>query len=282
MGRPTRPLIVLIVTVLLAACASTPTPAQRWQQTLDLTHERHWLPLVIDAGPFRLQAFVPADTTRQDTLTLYLEGDGFAWINSRVPSADPTPLNPLALHLALAQPEGNAAYLARPCQFLAAQPDCDKRYWTDARFAEEVVESMNTGINHLKARLGARELVLVGYSGGAAIALLLAPRRNDVRQVISIAGNLDHTAWTRYHRVRPLRQSLNPTERRDVLAGIHQVHLVGERDRVTPPELAEHFNDAYPLGTPSRLSMVPGFDHECCWAQEWPRLWHELHADEAP
>jgi len=39
-----------------------------------------------------------------------------AWLAVPRPSQDPTPVDPLALRLALVQPTGNAAYLARPCQ----------------------------------------------------------------------------------------------------------------------------------------------------------------------
>jgi hypothetical protein len=50
----------------------------------------------------------------------YQSGDGLAWLSSDVPSSDPTPLDPLALRLALAKPARNAAYLARPCGVLRA------------------------------------------------------------------------------------------------------------------------------------------------------------------
>lgn len=272
-----RPL-VLATLLLLSACANLPTPEQRREQALDLALQRHWQALSLDTTVFRLQALAPANPRREARLTVYLEGDGFAWLNARQPSADPTPLNPLALRLALAQPAGNAAYLARPCQFFAAQLACSRRYWTDARFAEDVVASMDQAVDQLKARFGARELVLVGYSGGAAVALLLAARRDDVRQVISVAGNLDHAAWTAHHHVQPLAASLNPTDARAALSHIAQVHLAGERDRIIPPELTRQYDAGYPPGTPSRVVVLPGFDHQCCWADDWPRLWRELAA----
>ncbi|GAB2181920.1 hypothetical protein DLREEDagrD3_21430 [Denitratisoma sp. agr-D3] len=51
-------------------------------------------------------------------------------------------------------------------------------------------------------QLGARRLTLVGYSGGAAA--LLAARCSDVVRLVTIAGNLDHRAWTRYHHITTL------------------------------------------------------------------------------
>lgn len=271
--------LVLYLIALLCACSSVPTPALRTQQALELAQYAHWQPLVLDTSSFRLQAFRPEQWQADETLTLYIEGDGLAWLTSSQPSADPTPINPLGLRLALAQPDGNAAYLARPCQFLADQPNCQRRYWTDARFAEDVVVVMDQAVEQLKVQARARELVLVGYSGGAAVALLLAARRDDVRQVVTVAGNLDHAAWTTHHKVRPLQRSLNPADWRQVLIGLEQVHLVGESDRITPPELARQYIAGYPPTAPQRLRVVPGHDHACCWEQGWPAVWRELSSE---
>lgn len=267
--------LTMLLVLLLVACSSTPTPDARKQQAFELARQSHWQPLELDTQPFRLQAFVPERQQADAVLTLYIEGDGLAWLTSSQPSVDPTPVNPLALRLALAQPDGNAAYLARPCQFLASQANCLRRYWTDARFAEEVVAAMDQAVERLKAKAGARELVLVGYSGGAAVALLLAVRRQDVRQVISVAGNLDHAAWTTHHKVSPLHRSLNPASQRQALASVPQVHLVGEQDRVKPPELARQFMSTYPPEAPIRLLVIPDYDHACCWERRWPQLWRE-------
>lgn len=265
---------VLLLVSLLAACSSLPSPERRVQNAVQLAQQAHWQPVILDTSVFRLQAFAPLQWRSEAPLTLYIEGDGLAWLTSSQPSVDPTPNNPVALRMALAQPGGNAAYLARPCQFISAQPNCLRRYWTDARFAEEVVVAMNQAAEQLKAKTGARELVLVGYSGGAAIALLLAARRDDVRQVITVAGNLDHAAWTAYHKVSPLQGSLNPVDQRQALAGLRQVHLVGELDKITPPELAMQFVATYPESDAKRVKVVPGYDHGCCWAQGWSNLWN--------
>lgn len=268
--------IVLCLMALLPACSNVPTPAARSQQALELAQQAHWQPLLLETTAFRLQAFRPVRWQADDVLTVYIEGDGLAWRTSSQPSADPTPVKPLALHLALAQPEGNAAYLARPCQYLADQPNCQRRYWTDARFAQEVVAAMDQAVEQLKGQARANELVLVGYSGGAAVALLLATRRDDVRQVVTVAGNLDHAAWTVHHKVSPLQRSLNPAAQRQALAGLEQVHLVGELDRITPPSLARQFIASYPPTAPLHLRVIPGYDHACCWAQGWQGLWREV------
>ncbi|MGE8069112.1 alpha/beta hydrolase family protein [Pseudomonas sp. NPDC089569] len=268
-----RPLFGTLLLLLLAACSTIPPPDVRRQSALALVQARHWQSVTIDTRSFRLQAFTPAVYSIDRQLTLYLEGDGFAWVSSSQPSADPTPIDPLGLRLALAQPIGNAAYLARPCQYIGAgQSNCARRYWTDARFAEEVVDSLDQAVGELKARAGAEKLVLVGYSGGAALALLLAERRTDVSAVVSVAGNLDHRAWTELHHVSPLNASLNPADNRQALAGIKQLHLTGENDTVVPHELAERFV----AGHSNQVWLLPGYDHHCCWVQDWPELWRKI------
>ncbi|MBH8610621.1 MULTISPECIES: alpha/beta fold hydrolase [Pseudomonas] len=270
-------LLPVLLIALLSACASAPAPEARRQQAMELARTQHWQGLTLDTRSFPLQAFVPPAFAAERQLVIYLEGDGFAWRTASQPSDDPTPINPLALRLALAQPGGNAAYLARPCQYLGAQRSpCSQRYWTDARFADNVVASVDQAISTLKARAKAQELVLVGYSGGAAIALLLAARRDDISRVVTVAGNLDHRAWTEYHRVQPLRGSLNPADDGARLAHLEQIHLVGADDRVLPPSLAQRFVREHPTNPPARVWVMPGYTHQSGWAEHWPSLWQRL------
>ena len=177
---------ILLVALFLLGCASIPPPEARRQHAVQLAAAQGWrglsiqVPgfalqafglqgLTLDTQSFPLQAFVPSREFRAGTLVVYLEGDGLAWISGATPSADPTPRDPLALRLALAHPGGQAVYLGRPCQYGDAERSgCAMRYWTNARFAEPVVQAMSQAVDQLKARHGARALVLVGYSGGTA------------------------------------------------------------------------------------------------------------------
>lgn len=178
--------------MIVAACVTVPSPTDRLTLATRVSDAHGWDEIVIPAGDFDLAAWVPRRIVAMPKLTIYIEGDGFAWTSS-----DPTPVSPTGLHLALAQPEGNIAYLARPCQYVR----CEQRYWTSHRFAPEVIASANLALEALKKKFGAQCLVLVGYSGGGAVAALLAEQRLDVVRLITIAGNLDHRAWTSHHRV---------------------------------------------------------------------------------
>ena len=285
-GRHERPLAFLpamlrvkIALALLVAGAMTAcTPAgleARRDESRRLAERSGWERLAIDAGHFVLIAHRPPAQQGAQTLSVYIEGDGLAWLGRSEPSLDPTPLDPLALRMALGHPSGAAVHLARPCQFTmqAEGRNCSARYWTTHRFSAEVVASMNRAIDRLKADHGARALELVGYSGGGAIAALVGARRDDVARLITVAGNLDHAAWTRLHRLTPLVGSLNPAEWAPVLANRWQIHLSGAEDREVPPELAEAWVRRTGSTATTSLRVVPGFDHHCCWAESWPALY---------
>lgn len=269
-------LFVVLAALLLSACSTLPTVEIRQHSAQALAQAQGWQGLVLQTLDFRLQAFKPIEPAKSPELTIYLEGDGLAWISPRQPSDDPTPIDPVALRLALAHPNGQAVYLARPCQFLdAAKPACPQGLWTHARFASVVVDNLDEAITLLKTRHGAERLTLVGYSGGAALSLLLAARRDDVVRIVTVAGNLDHQQWTTHHRVSPLSGSLNPAELRAQLFQIDQIHLVGERDSIMPPALATTFVAGYPPSHKAKVVTLPGYDHHCCWAEHWADIWRQ-------
>lgn len=270
--RPVRRALLLSA-LWLASCAAIPTALERQAHTTGLAASKGWLPSRIAAGDFELVAYAPPNLTVAKRLTVYIEGDGLAWISGNQPSTDPTPRDPLALRLALAQPAGHAVYLARPCQYVnAAQSGCAQRYWTEARFAPEVIEAMDLAIGSLKQRYSATRLVLVGYSGGAAVAALVAARRTDVMELITVAGNLDHRAWTSHHQVRALNASLNAADSASLLANLPQTHFLGGKDRVIPPALARHWPVALTGLDQSNLHVLASADHACCWVERWPAL----------
>lgn len=221
------------------------------------------------------QAYRPSER-----LTVYIEGDGLAWITSSQVSLDPTPMRPIALELALRHPRGTAAYLARPCQYVegTAAGNCSSTWWTDRRFAPEVIEASNAAVDQLKFRFGAREVELVGYSGGGAVAALVAARRHDVSRLVTVAGNLDTVRWTSSHQVSPLAYSLNPADAWPALARIPQVHLVGQRDTNVTQKVVESYVARFPPGERPTLRVLEGFGHSCCWAENWAELYDGLPA----
>ena len=236
---------------------------------------RHgWETIRIDAGGFRLHGYRRIDDPALGWLTVYIEGDGYAWVSEFELSRDPTPLDPVALALAVRDPSPNRLYLARPCQYQSAPmlARCHPRYWSDARYGEAVVAAMDAAIDRANRTIGAHRLRLVGYSGGGAVAALVAARRTDVAQLITVAATLDHAAWTRMKGVSALDGSLNPADHTAALEDLPQVHFVGEDDDVVPPAVARSYLARMRDRSSSRIVTVPGADHDCCWPDRWPAL----------
>lgn len=270
--RSGNPLILLLA---LGGCADT-SPQGRWQHADQLISIKNWEKLPIPAGAFMLSAYLPKSITHDDTLTVYIEGDGYAWLTGFQASDDPTPRNPIGLELALRHPDGNAVYLARPCQYATDLKNCQIAYWTNRRFAPEVIESSSEAITVLKNRFGASRLVLVGYSGGGAIAALVAARRQDVIKLITVAGTLDHLAWTQQHHVQPLVGSLNPADEWQRLENLPQLHFIGKNDKNMSEDIAHAFIARFPKKHRPEIRVMPDFDHSCCWIEQWQKIFPPL------
>lgn len=208
-------------------------------------------------------------------LTVYVEGDGRAWINPWQPSTDPTPTDPVGLRLAAADRASPLIYLARPCQF-ELSPTCDNRLWTTARYSPAVVDVYQHLLDDALQRTGAKRLGLIGYSGGGALAALLAERRDDVAWLVTVAADLDLSEWVRLNDLAPLSGSLDPADTAASISALPQVHLAGENDRTVPPAVTQAFIRHLTPANRARVIVEPGFDHACCWAAAWPQLLGQL------
>ena len=268
-----RSSLIIFICLVISACA-TPSPEMRRQQADKLATTQHWHRMSIPTQTFDIAAYIPNHTSVKDILTIYIEGDGLAWTSKYRRSPDPTPNNPLALKLALRHPAGNAAYLARPCQYITNTHarNCSAKYWSSHRFAPEVIAASNEAITVLKARLQAKELILVGYSGGGAVAALITARRDDVKRLITVAGNLDHNAWTQRHNISQLDGSLNPADAWQVLVEIPQTHFVGANDKIIESAIARSYQRRFPLNKQPQINIIDGVDHHCCWPDRWGEI----------
>lgn len=210
-------------------------------------------------------------------VTIYIEGDGHAWDNTHTPSQDPTPKKPLSLELAALDTSFGVAYLARACQYrqITHSDGCTPEIWTSARFSPKMVRNLNEAIDQLKQRYQAKKIILIGYSGGATLALLCAAGRQDVRQVITVAGNLDTAAWTEYHKLSPLIGSLNPADFSQALQSISQTHFVGQNDLVIPLSVTQSYLGHFESTPKNQTIVLEGYTHECCWSKSWKTLINE-------
>lgn len=251
---------MVIISALLIGCQS---PREALQQLA----EEHGRQLeVLPGRAFPLLMLAPQTGDKMSRLRVYLEGDGHSWATATQPSLDPSPRNLLVPRLAVDDPTPNA-YLARPCQFVMAAA-CQSALWTNRRFSQEVVTRLSQALDQLKQRYGNTDFELVGYSGGAALALLLAAQRNDVAQVQTLAGNLSPRLWATMKGLSPLDGSLDPLDYRNRLALLPQRHLIGEADPIIPSGLADRYQQT--LGSPlSQCVHVPGASHDRGWEATW-------------
>lgn len=242
----------------------------------DIAASAGWRKVTFDVNTFVITGYFKKGTTSAGNraLTVYIEGDGRAFINRRTPSRDPTPRNPMGLRLAAADPKAPLLYLSRPCQFTTqeTQRECQSAYWTTARFAPTVITALNEAITQAQALTPFERLHLVGYSGGGAIAVLLASRRADVASIITAAGNLDHRFWTEHHQITPLYDSLNSADVAQRTAHIPQIHFAGGRDKIVPPVCIESYLRKMAQPVYARLLVIPELGHHQAWVEIWPML----------
>ena len=263
--------VLVTMAVVLQGCARFSVES-RVEKADTMAEQVGWKKQTLQTEGFVIRSYSPdvQINASNDVLTVYIEGDGLAWISRTKASSNPTPMNPLALSLAL-KDNGNAVYLGRPCQYVEDK-NCSRKYWTAARFAPEVVASMDEVVSQVKAKMHASQIVLVGYSGGGAVAALVAARRDDVARLVTVAGNLDHQIWTQRLNVSSLTGSLNPADYWEELVTIPQLHLVGGNDSTVPLFVAESYQARFPDGKKPPIKIVEGFDHHCCWSTRWPEL----------
>jgi pimeloyl-ACP methyl ester carboxylesterase len=221
---------------------------------------------VIDTPDYSSVAYMKRAAVAGDVpLLIFLEGDGLPWRNGRQPSADPTTGNPLALRLLMNTPQ-QGVYLTRPCYHGLQAKHCAPEQWTGGRYSERIVENMAAAVRQVMRQADARQSILVGYSGGGVLALLIAERLEHIATVVTIAANLDIDAWTTHHDYLPLVRSLNPALSTQAHSW-HEIHLQGARDTVVPPATTSAYFRRYPL---AQRQVFEDYDHACCWADAWP------------
>lgn len=270
-GKLRRQKCALALGLLVAALNGCAAPAARFHAAADnrgFSHES-----VMGAG-FRHAVFTAVRAAAPEVLHIYLDGDGRPWRAGGRPALDPTPRGDLVLRL-MARDPASKVYLGRPCYHgHHRDAGCAAGLWTHGRYAEPIVASMAAAIERLQRRYGHPQLVLIGYSGGGSLALLLAPRLPDVRAVVTLAANFDVQAWTRHHGHTPLRGSLHPLSIAALDADVTQIHAFGLRDRQVPPAITRAIARTQPS---ARLVPVEEADHGCCWQRHWPELMSPVH-----
>lgn len=198
------------------------------------------------------------------SIKIYIEGDGLAWIDKRTISSNPTPIYPIALRFASKDNSHNVFYIARPCQY-NLDLNCNKDYWTKKRFSKEVIESFDQVINNLKKEYKFKDIEIIGFSGGGAIAMLLASQRDDVKKITTIAGNLNHKLVNKLHNVSPMSDSLNPIDIAQRTSYIPQIHYIGEKDNIITIDIVNSYIEASKSSKNIKAIVIKDATHTKGW-----------------
>jgi predicted alpha/beta hydrolase family esterase len=229
---------------------------------------------IIEVDGFRSMIYMKRGVQSGGTLVVFLEGDGRPWRDGIEPSIDPTTGNPLALELLTRTPRA-AVYVSRPCYQGVMSKRCSPALWTSARYSEQIVRAMSETIREAMRRASATQTILIGHSGGGALAVLIAERLEGIAAVVTIAANLDIDAWTEHHGYVPLTESLNPA-RSTLPHPWREIHIAGGRDTIVPTITTVAYFERYPRAT---RWVLEEHTHVCCWRDAWPTLWQRIEAE---
>jgi len=171
-------------------------------------------------------------------IRIYIEGDVDSADEHGNPTQNPTPKTDFWRKVAAGDPGQNLAYIGQPCQFV--QMGCSAKDWGSARFSKQAVNGVVQAVLALMRKAGTNQAVLIGYAGGAQLAGLVAMEYPDkISQVITVAGIWDYQEWAKYNQIEDFHDSADLTQWRKKRNKLNQLHFVGEKDTVVPPELAK-------------------------------------------
>lgn len=253
--------------LLLAGCQGQPIKST--SQIIDEAEKTGFKREEYATQTFRLTAFEKLIPDLTDTIHVYIEGDGNSWKSRYVLSDNPTPRQPLALQLAERDIHSHVVYIARPCQYTshALDPLCVPQYWSSHRYAPEVIQAFHETLDQIKLKTQKTHLYLVGFSGGASVAALLAAERKDVICLTTVAGDLNHEALSRHHQTTPLAHSLNPITVAAQLKSLPQYHFSGAKDKIVPPWVAEQFAKTVDDPDCVNVRIFPKVKHHKGWLE---------------
>ena len=241
---------------------------------------------VVSGQPFQHVLYIsPSKQPKTNILHVYIDGDGTPFLQNRYPAVDPTPRHPILLNLMHKDPQ-QSLYLGRPCYHQNTtqhDPLCHRanhRYWTNERYSPAIVKSLLFTLKHYVKINYAHDkpptIVLIGFSGGGTLSMLLAPYLTDLTPsltVITLAGNLDTEKWTKHHHYQPLTGSLNPANQPPLAKYIKQLHILGSNDKnvllsMVTPVIKKQYNATFiPLANAN---------HQCCWQAIFPTILDKL------
>ncbi|MGE4313837.1 MAG: alpha/beta fold hydrolase [Pseudobdellovibrionaceae bacterium] len=200
---------------------------------------------------------------------LYIEGDGDDWLTFE---KDPGPVDPTALRLAAMDSKTNVIYMNRSCQETGEADECPSTYWGSSKYSPEVIDSMSAALDNIRANRHVTGFHVIGFGGGAAVAIGLAAQRQDILSIRTVAGILDTVYYANLNKKPYPANSINPIDIAPQVAHIPQRHFVGQQDPEVPPALFHSFDQAMGQPSCSDVSIVDNATHQQGWAEQWKVL----------
>ncbi len=261
----TKPRIALLfVSLLLSSCISS--IEKRVEEADKVASMNKFEKKLVKAGDFVITTYQRI-SDKDSPYVFYIEGDGSISIGRYAIADNPTPSKVMLFKLATLDTRPNIVYIARPCQYTPVElnPNCNQAYWTDKRMAEEVIESTNIVINSIN---NGNPASLVGFSGGGGVAILVAARNKHIKDIITIAGNLDIENFSKHHGIYALKESLNPIDYAIKISNIPQLHLSGSKDAIVPSKIMQGYIKASSSDC-TQQKIFPNITHTKGWDKVW-------------
>jgi predicted esterase len=195
-------------------------------------------------------------------------------LHGDAPFANPAYQYKFAADVARQVPGSAVVALLRPGYGdpFGARSDGDRGFATGENYTAEVVDDVAAAIQLLRTQYSAASIILVGHSGGAAIAADLAARNHRLVQQVFLVGCPCDLAAFRMHMARqqwspiwllPV-DSLSPDltlEQMDRSTTI--TAIAGAKDPVTPPQYAQaYIEKALRRGIAASMIILPDQGHE--------------------
>jgi pimeloyl-ACP methyl ester carboxylesterase len=219
-----------------------------------------------DLGEQKVVVVLPQNSSSNVDLVVFLHADS--------PFRNPVYQYDIAKEIVQSRPGTVAATVLRP----GYADSCNDRSAGDAgrkmgdNYTAEVIDSIASTIRQIRHELSPRRTIVIGHSGGAAIAALLASRFVELQeQSILVACPCDLSTWrssmaklTQNSSWLELMPGLSPIDEIERIDPTKQIHLwVGDEDVVTPPILSlEYSAKANQSGKTVSHYVLPGGDHD--------------------
>lgn len=267
---PTSLKFGLVALVTLSGCIATTFPYMRDETAQRIAAPAWMIKRDIAAETYTLRAYERIHN-RNGVANLYIEGDGPAYTSRGEWLLNPTPKNPVALHLASKDRADNVIYLGQPCQYIE-EDACSGKPWKNGQYTPEAMAAFNAALNDISRRYGISGFNLIGYSGGGAIAAILA-NRDDVLSLRTVSGILDTDVHAQMAGTTAAVNTLNPVlEITEDHAYIPQRHFIGGQDAVVPPAVFNSYAQSLPASDCIQHTIIQEAEYQAGWVDKWPEL----------